>query len=106
MIAYPRNFTLSSNTDWARNKRLISWLQPLTNARIGYVFENHSLLTLGLGYLWGVSVNYRIPLSPSLFFETEYLQWLDGFLGVEKIAPTLAAAFDFSHFSIGFGWKF
>lgn len=108
-IAYPRNFRSSPQAiarDSAKGKMIAAWLQPLTQARMGYVFDNQSLLSLGLTYLWGISLNYRIPLSEHLFFETQYVQWLDGFFNVEKHLPTLAAAFDFSNFGIGLGYKF
>lgn len=101
-IAYPRNFLSMSST----LKKTLAWLQPLNHARIGYVFNNHALLTLGLTYFWALSLNFRIPLGQHLYFETQYLQWFDGIIGLWKLAPSLGAAFDFANFSLGVGWKF
>jgi hypothetical protein len=101
-IAYPRNFLTSSTT----SKLVASWIQPLTHVRIGYVFQNDALLTLGLTYLWALSANFRVPLGDHLFVEAQYLQWLDGVFNIWQAAPTLGAAFDFANFSWGLGWKF
>src|SRR5262245_43091564 len=40
-IAYPRNFLASSST----GKKIAAWIQPLTHARLGYVFPNDALFT-------------------------------------------------------------
>jgi hypothetical protein len=101
-IAYPRNF-LSNVTPL---KKTLAWLQPLTHLRIGYVFNNHALLSVGLTYLWALSLNFRAPLGEHLFLEAQYLQWFDELLNLKAISPTFGAGFDFANFGLGFGWKF
>ncbi|HXW53114.1 MAG TPA: hypothetical protein VEL47_03305 [Myxococcota bacterium] len=103
IIAYPRNFPTRPITPL---RRALTWIQPLTHVRIGYVFNNYSVLTLGLTYLWALSLDFRIPLGEHLYFETQYLQWLDGLLELNAISPTFGAAYDLANFSIGMGWKF
>jgi len=103
IIAYPRNFP---SRDPGPLFRTLAWVQPMTHVRIGYVFNNYALLTLGLTYLWALSLDFRIPLGEHLYFETQYVQWLDKFINVKAISPTLGAGFDLFNFSMGIGWKF
>ena len=66
-ISYsPRNFKIpktSKKSQEARKKILVAWLQPLTHIRMGYVFDNHVLLSLGLTYLWGLNLNLKMPMN-------------------------------------------
>jgi len=104
-IAYPRNF-LPVRPEYTATKKVLAWLQPLTHIRVGYVFDNHALLSLGLTYLWALSLNFRAPLGEHLFVEAQYLQWFDELLNLKALSPTFGAGFDFADFSFGFGWKF
>lgn len=107
-IAYPRNFLTigPERPQYTLTKKILAWLQPLTHIRIGYVFDNHALLSLGLTYLWALSLNFRAPLGEHLFVEAQYLQWFDELLNLKALSPTFGAGFDFADFGFGFGWKF
>jgi hypothetical protein len=114
-IAYPRNFLFMEkfknpkkpvNEADARNKLLFAWLQPFTHIRMGYVFNNNALLTLGLTYLWGLDLDFKIPLNDHVFIKLNYLQWLDDVLNLKALSPTFGAGFDFANVSVGIGYKF
>lgn len=114
-MAYPRNFLFANkfqnpkkeaNPENLRKKLLSAWLQPLTHIRMGYVFDNHVLLSLGLTYLWALDLDIKMPMNDHVFVIFNYLQWMDGILGLPKVFDTFLAAFDFASFSVGVGYKF
>jgi hypothetical protein len=73
---------------------------------MGYVFDNHVLLSLGLTYLWALDLDLKIPMNNHVFVVFNYLQWMDGILHLPKVFSSLLASFDFASISIGVGYKF
>jgi len=106
IVGFPRNF-LPNNQ--AVLPRWQLWLQPLTHVRAGYVFPNDMMLSLGITYLWGLTLNLRTPLGEYFFLEAQWLQWLDGITNLYQnvgLPPGLASAIDLFNVSAGIGYRF
>lgn len=78
------------------------WLIPISHLHFGYIFEDKSLVTVGLTYLWGFIGTYRRPYTEKTFFEVKIVRWFDD--KWDDDAPFHQAIHEY-FFTVGVGYR-
>lgn len=76
-IIYPRNFDFQDKQLNFFRPPISLWYVPVTDVKVGYIFNDQYKLTIGLAYYWGLTTSFSYQATELVFFEISSLIWMD-----------------------------